>query len=184
MHGQYYDLLRLFEYGGFPPESNYLFLGDYIDRGKQSLECICLLLAYKIKYPENFFLLRGNHECASINRVYGFYDECKRRHSIRLWKVFTDCFNCLPVAALIDDKILTMHGGLSQDLVEVDTIKNLVRPTDVPDTGLLCDLLWSDPDKDTREWGENERGVSCTFGAQVVSDFLERNDLDLICRAH
>ncbi|KAG1337817.1 Serine/threonine-protein phosphatase [Cocos nucifera] len=184
IHGQYSDLLRLFEYGGFPPEANYLFLGDYVDRGKQSLETICLLLAYKIKYPENFFLLRGNHECASINRIYGFYDECKRRFNVRLWKVFTDCFNCLPVAALIDDKILCMHGGLSPDLSNLEQIKSLTRPTDVPDTGLLCDLLWSDPGRDIQGWGMNDRGVSYTFGADKVSEFLSKQDLDLICRAH
>lgn len=101
------------------------------------METISLLLAYKIKYPENFFLLRGNHESASINRIYGFYDECKRRYSIKLWKSFTDCFNCLPVAALVDDRILCMHGGLSPDLSTLDQIKSIVRPTDVPDTGIL-----------------------------------------------
>jgi len=184
VHGQYSDLLRLFECSGFPPEANYLFLGDYVDRGKQSLETICLLLAYKVKYPENFFLLRGNHECASINRIYGFYDECKRRYSIRLWKTFTDCFNCLPVSAVIDDKILCMHGGLSPELSNLEQIKRVVRPTDVPDTGLLCDLLWSDPEKEISGWGENDRGVSFTFGPDVVQRFLRQHGLDLVCRAH
>jgi serine/threonine-protein phosphatase PP1 catalytic subunit len=200
----------LFEYGGFPPEANYLFLGDYVDRGKQSLETICLLLAYKIKYPENFFILRGNHECASINRIYGFYDECKRRYNIKLWKTFTDCFNCLPIAAIIDEKIFTMHGGLSPDLNSMEQIRRVMRPTDVgapfqlmrpmllyrihsslfltclqiPDCGLLCDLLWSDPDKDITGWSENDRGVSFTFGPDVVSRFLQKHDMDLICRAH
>lgn len=183
-HGQYSDLLRLFEYGGFPPKMNYLFLGDYVDRGKQSLETICLLLAYKVKYPDKFFLLRGNHEAASINRIYGFYDECKRRYNVRLWKTFTDCFNCLPVAAIVDEKIFCMHGGLSPDLQQMEQIRRIIRPTDIPDCGLLCDLLWSDPEKDIIGWGENDRGVSFTFGADVVQKFLRKHDLDLICRGH
>eukprot|EP00587_Corethron_hystrix_P017123 CAMPEP_0113329484 /NCGR_PEP_ID=MMETSP0010_2-20120614/20934_1 /TAXON_ID=216773 ORGANISM="Corethron hystrix, Strain 308" /NCGR_SAMPLE_ID=MMETSP0010_2 /ASSEMBLY_ACC=CAM_ASM_000155 /LENGTH=413 /DNA_ID=CAMNT_0000191595 /DNA_START=567 /DNA_END=1808 /DNA_ORIENTATION=- /assembly_acc=CAM_ASM_000155 len=184
VHGQYTDLLRLFEYGGFPPDSGYLFLGDYVDRGKQSLETVCLLLAYKIKYPETFFILRGNHESAGINRIYGFYDECKRRYSIKLWKVFSDTFNTLPVAAVVDDKILCMHGGLSPELVSLRQITELRRPADVPDVGLMCDLLWSDPDPSVMGWAENDRGVSFTFGADVVVDMLERFDLDLLVRAH
>ncbi|KAB1204413.1 Serine/threonine-protein phosphatase PP1 isozyme 9 [Morella rubra] len=184
IHGQYLDLLRLFEYGGYPPAANYLFLGDYVDRGKQSLETICLLLAFKVRYPDKVFLLRGNHEDAKINRIYGFYDECKRRFNVRLWKIFTDCFNCLPVAALIGDKILCMHGGLSPELQNLDQIKEIQRPTDVPDSGLLCDLLWSDPDSHVQGWGDSDRGVSFTFGPDRVDDFLAKNNLDLICRGH
>ncbi|XP_022937536.1 serine/threonine-protein phosphatase PP1-like [Cucurbita moschata] len=184
VHGQYKDLLRLFEYGGYPPSANYLFLGDYVDRGKQSLETICLLLAYKIRHPNKVFLLRGNHEDAKINRIYGFYDECKRRFNVRLWKIFTDCFNCMPVAGLIDDKILCMHGGISPDLKSLDQITQLPRPTEIPDNGLLCDLLWSDPDPSIQGWADSDRGISCTFGADRVVEFLEKNDLDLICRGH
>ena len=127
-----------------------------------------MLLAYKIKYPENFFLLRGNHESSQINRMYGFYEECKRRYNIKLWKNFIDVFNWLPIAALIDEKILCMHGGLSPELASLEQIKRIVRPTEVPDSGLLCDMLWSDPDKDVVGWGENDRGVSFTFGTEIV----------------
>ena len=184
IHGQYYDLLRIFEHCGYPGEYNYLFLGDYVDRGKQSLETVCLLLAYKIKYPTKVTLLRGNHESSVTNRIYGFYDECKRRYNVRLWRSFTDLFNILPVAALIDDKILCMHGGLSPELKNLQNIENISRPTDIPDSGLLCDLLWSDPDKEVLEYDENDRGVSVIFGEKIVEDFNKKNDLDLIIRAH
>jgi len=143
-----------------------------------------LLFAYKIKFPENFFCLRGNHECASITRIYGFYDECKRRYNIKLWKTFCDVFNCLPACSLIDEKIICMHGGLSPEISDMEQIRRITRPTDVPDTGLLCDLLWADPDKDIAGWAENDRGVSFIFGPDVVSSFLTKQDMDLVCRAH
>ncbi|KAF5384855.1 hypothetical protein D9615_001507 [Tricholomella constricta] len=184
VHGQYSDLIRLFEMCGFPPAANYLFLGDYVDRGKQSLETILLLLCYKIKYPENFFLLRGNHECANVTRVYGFYDECKRRCNIKTWKTFIDVFNCLPIAAIVASKIFCVHGGLSPSLHSMDDIKRIQRPTDVPDFGLLNDLLWSDPSDTALDWEDNERGVSYCFGKAIINEFLVRYDMDLICRAH
>jgi len=184
VHGQYSDLIRLFEMCGFPPSANYLFLGDYVDRGKQSLETILLLLCYKVKFPENFFLLRGNHECANVTRVYGFYDECKRRCNIKIWKTFIDVFNCLPIAAVVASKIFCVHGGLSPSMHSMEDIKRINRPTDVPDFGLLNDLLWSDPSDTATEWEDNERGVSYCFGKSIINEFLGRYDMDLICRAH
>ena len=183
-HGQYQDLLRLFDMCGYPPAANYLFLGDYVDRGKQSLETILLLLCYKIKYPENFFLLRGNHECANVTRVYGFYDECKRRLNIKVWKTFIDVFNTLPIAAIVASKIFCVHGGLSPSLSNMDDIRRIERPTGVPDYGLLNDLLWSDPSDTALDWEDNERGVSYCFGKAVIQQFLAQYDFDLICRAH
>ncbi|KAG5935925.1 serine/threonine protein phosphatase Pzh1 [Claviceps sorghi] len=184
VHGQYTDLIRMFEMCGFPPMANYLFLGDYVDRGKQSLETILLLLCYKLKFPENFFLLRGNHECANVTRVYGFYDECKRRCSVKIWKTFIDCFNTLPIAAIVAGKIFCVHGGLSPALSHMDDIRNIARPTDVPDYGLLNDLLWADPADMEQDWEANERGVSYCFGKRVITEFLAVHDFDLICRAH
>ncbi|KAJ9462150.1 Serine/threonine-protein phosphatase [Diplonema papillatum] len=184
VHGQYNDVLRLFDTCGYPPQANYLFLGDYVDRGKQGLETICLLLAFKVKYPDNFLLLRGNHECAAINRIYGFYDECKRRYSLRLWKQFTELFNCIPLAAVISERVFCCHGGLSPELSLLTQISKLLRPSDVGDAGLACDLLWSDPDDSLVGWGDNERGVSVTFGQDVLCDFLSKHKLDLVVRAH
>ena len=184
IHGQYRDLIRLFDFGGTPEKKQYLFLGDYVDRGKNSIECISLLLAYKIKFPKNIYLLRGNHESEMINRTYGFYDECKRRYNLRIWKIFSDCFNWLPISAIVNSRILCMHGGLSPDLKELKNIKQIVRPTEVPDKGLLCDLLWSDPDADAEDWAPNNRGISVLFNENLVEKAIDELDIDLICRAH
>ncbi|ABW98057.1 pp1 (nucleomorph) [Hemiselmis andersenii] len=184
IHGQYYDLLRLFEFEGYPPDSNYLFLGDYVDRGKQSIETISLMFAFKIRYPLGFFILRGNHESAMINRLYGFFDECRRRYSVKIWKLFCETFNYLPIAATIGGKIFCSHGGISPELSSFQQIKSIKRPTEIPDQGLICDLLWSDPEENIKGWKKNDRGISFVFGKDVVFDFLKKFKLDLICRAH
>merc|ERR1712232_568444 len=128
-------------------------------------------------------------ESPSICRIYGFYDECKRRYNVKLWKTFIDVFNSLPVCAIVDDRIICMHGGLSQQMlqdgVELRTVINSVeRPADIPDTGILCDLLWADPHNEVQGFAPNERGVSVSFGADVVHHILGRENLDLVVRAH
>lgn len=184
IHGQLPDLMRVFEKTGTPDKTRFLFLGDYVDRGQQGIECVSLLLCYKIKYPSTFFMLRGNHECSYINRLYGFFDECAQFLGVDSWKRFCDVFEHLPIAAIIEQKIFCVHGGISQDLDSLDQIREIKRPVEVPDSGFLCDLLWSDPDPTVDGWDENERGTSYIFGPRQVNEFLERFGLDLICRAH
>ena len=189
IHGQYFDLLRIFEIAGYPPSTRYLFLGDYVDRGKWSLETICLLFAFKCLYPNNIFLLRGNHEDEDQNRTYGFFDECKRKYTrdgVKVYKSFLDVFKTLPLCAVVGKRIFCCHGGLSQYLNKLSDIDSIERFTAIPEQGLFCDLLWSDPAEEYIEgFKENEdRGVSVIFGPDVVKKFVKRNDLDLCVHAH
>lgn len=116
--------------------------------------------------------------------MYYFFYVGKRRYSLKLWKSFTELFNWMPVAALIDDKIFCVHGGLSPELNNIEQISKLARPCDVPSTGLLCDILWSDPSDECDTWRDNERGVSFVFSKEIIKKFLQKNNIDLICRAH
>lgn len=191
VHGQFPDLLRLFELGGFPPEANYLFMGDYVDRGPQSVETVCLLFAYKIKYPENFFMLRGNHEEKNVGLMGGFYDECKRKYNNSANSVFNrfnTVFNYMPCAAIIDDAIFCTHGGISPELKSMDDIRNIKRPCEVGERGLLCDLLWSDPEDVVTFAPNTDRkkggSIGYFFGPSAVDSFLRTHNLDLLCRAH
>ncbi|RWR76596.1 serine/threonine-protein phosphatase BSL1-like protein [Cinnamomum micranthum f. kanehirae] len=198
LHGQFGDLMRLFDEYGFPSTAgdityiDYLFLGDYVDRGQHSLETITLLLALKIEYPENVHLIRGNHEAADINALFGFRLECIERmgenDGIWAWTRFNQLFNYLPLAALIEKKIICMHGGIGRSINSVEQIEKLERPITM-DAGsiILMDLLWSDPTENDSIEGlrPNARGPGLvTFGPDRVTDFCKRNRLQLIIRAH
>ena len=199
IHGQFGDLMRLFDQYGAPTKAgdidlvDYLFLGDYVDRGSHSLETMCLLLALKLEYPKQFWMIRGNHESGSVNSWMGFRDECVERmgeeQGYLTWYRINTLFNWMPIAATIEDKILCVHGGLGRSLRKVQEIEDGVqRPCTVEDGGqLLMDLLWSDPTEndDIKGLCENPRGPGLiAFGPDLVHDFCDGNDLDLIIRAH
>jgi serine/threonine-protein phosphatase 2A catalytic subunit len=184
VHGQLYDLIELFRIGGMSPDTNYLFMGDYVDRGYYSVETASLLVCLKLRYPDRVYILRGNHESRQITQVYGFYDECVRKYgNANVWKMFTDLFDYLPLTALIENQIFCLHGGLSPSIDTLDHIHQLDRLQEVPHEGPMCDLLWSDPD-DRRGWGISPRGAGYTFGNDISEMFNHRNGLTLVSRAH
>lgn len=184
VHGQFHDLMELFRVGGQVPETNYLFLGDFVDRGFYSVETFLLLLALKIRYPDRMMLIRGNHESRQITQVYGFYDECLRKYgSAVVWRCCTEVFDCLSLSAVINGRIFCVHGGLSPSIQTIDQIRTIDRKQEVPHDGPMCDLLWSDPE-DSVGFGVSPRGAGYLFGSDVVKNFCETNNIDMIARAH
>ncbi|CCE61394.1 hypothetical protein TPHA_0A03180 [Tetrapisispora phaffii CBS 4417] len=184
IHGQFHDLLELFQIGGPLPDNNYLFMGDYVDRGYYSVETASYLIAMKCRYPKRITILRGNHESRQITQVYGFYDECLRKYgNASVWRMFTNLFDFLPITALVDNNIFCLHGGLSPMVKTLDQIRTLNRIQEVPHEGPMCDLLWSDPD-DRSGWGISPRGAGFTFGQEISEEFRHNNGLELISRAH
>ena len=160
IHGQFYDLLELFDVGGQVPSVNYVFMGDFVDRGYYSVETCLLLLALKVRYPKRVTLIRGNHESRQITQVYGFYDECLKKYgTTTVWKCCVDVFDCLCLSAVVDNSVLCVHGGLSPSLDTVDQIQDLQRFQEPPHEGPMCDLMWSDPDDDIQGWGISARGA-------------------------
>ena len=190
IHGQFYDLLKLLEVGGSPETTKYLFLGDYVDRGAFSIECVLLLCAIKLNYKTTVLMLRGNHECRQMTSFFNFKQECEIKYDLEVYDKIMEAFDCLPISCLINEKFIAIHGGISPDIDKVLDITKINRFTERPKTGPMCDMLWSDPvEKDeealTVSWVENStRGCSYVFGAKAATPFLTKNDILSIIRAH
>ncbi|GMT01959.1 hypothetical protein PENTCL1PPCAC_24133, partial [Pristionchus entomophagus] len=188
IHGQLDDLKFMLNKIGAPPRHRLMFLGDYVDRGQHSIPTIILLVSLKLRYPDQIYLLRGNHETRLVNRRYGFFDECLARYGVdqglQAWTHLQHVFNCLPLAALVGKRIFCAHGGISDSLVTFKQFDRIVRPADVADVGLMVDLLWSDPSPKTEWYAPSHRGASSVFGARAISTFCQHLGVDLIVRAH
>jgi serine/threonine-protein phosphatase 6 catalytic subunit len=184
IHGQFHDLLELFNKGGEIPQSRYIFMGDFVDRGFNSVETFQLLLCLKLKYPAHITLLRGNHETRQITTVYGFYDETIRKYgNANPWKYCTEVFDYLGIGAIVEGKIFCIHGGLSPEIKTIDQVRLIDRRMEIPHEGPFCDLMWSDPE-DIETWAVSPRGAGWLFGSKVTSEFNHINDINLIARAH
>ena len=185
VHGQFFDVLKIFELTGTPQYTQYLFLGDYVDRGDFSVETIIILLAYKIMYPNRIFLLRGNHESRRINTNYGFYDDVLNKYgNLNVWQMINNVFDMLPYAAIVDQDIYCVHGGLSPQLTSIHRLALQDRNQEIPSEGILSDTVWSDPEEKIHNWGANSRGEGYIFGINAVEDFCQQNGVALIIRAH
>jgi protein phosphatase len=184
IHGNLNDLLRIFEKFGFPPFTRYLFLGDYVDRGSNSLEVILLLFALKVKFPDFIYLLRGNHETEQISMKYGFYDETLRKYSSNIFEHAQNVFARLPLCAIVGDKIFCVHGGIGRKMPLISEIATLHKPFKIQGNNLFSNLMWSDPHKQQDKFIRSERGLGYFFNEKALNKFLQKNKVDLLIRSH
>lgn len=160
-------------------------MGDFVDRGYNSVETFLLIMCFKVRYPDRVYMIRGNHESRQITQIYGFYDECRRKYeNSNVWRYCTDLFDFLPLAALIDNRIFVVHGGLSPNATKLADIKYIDRRQEVPHEGAMCDLMWSDPMEEKSGWITSTRGAGYLFGEDVVDKFTYENSVDMIVRSH
>lgn len=184
IHGQFYDLISMFRINGVPPNKSYIFLGDYVDRGENSVGCICLLLILKIMYSDNVTLIRGNHEQSTITKMYGFYDEVMSKYgNSKVWKMICEVFSFFNMGCMINGRILCVHGGISPKLLSLNQLHRFDRILPVLDNNIFSDIVWSDPD-DTEGFKPSPRGSGFLFGNDVFRQFLELNNLTHVLRSH
>lgn len=184
-HGQLYDVLHLFEVVGQPGETRYLFLGDYVDRGYYSIELICLLLCFKVKYQHDFFLLRGNHETRAVCEEYGFLAEVNAKlGDAEIWRKFTNLFDYLPIVAIVDSRLFCVHGGLDPSIETVAQIERIDRRKEPELTSGFAGLLWSDPSESVSDWKRSNRRAGYLFNRRLTNEFLQQNGLQMVVRSH
>ena len=184
IHGNLDDLLRIFAFNGLPPDQSYLFLGDYVDHGEYSVDCVLLLFSLQILYPQHVILLRGNHELKEVNRNHGFYNEIMELYNDEaLYDLFNASFDYLGLCAILRGKYFCVHGGISVHLRSLHIVESILLPISQI-TPLIEDMIWSDPVPDDIWYGKNDRGLGKTFGKLATKRFLSDHDFNGIIRAH
>lgn len=190
IHGQFYDFLKVLEIAGHPTKNKLIFMGDYVDRGMFSCEVLLLLYAMKICYPERVILLRGNHECRQMTLFFNFRQECLSKYDSEVYEAVMDSFDSMPLACILNGRYFIVHGGLSPDAKTIDDISRIKRLKETPRSGIMCDILWSDPTENSEglcdeAFEENSsRGCSFIYSSQACQRFLARNSLLTVIRAH
>ncbi|EAY04669.1 Ser/Thr protein phosphatase, putative [Trichomonas vaginalis G3] len=184
IHGNIDILLRIFTKNGYPDKTRYIFLGDYVDRGENSIEVISILFAFKVLFPENIYLIRGNHESRSMTEYYGFKDECDRYANEAIYNATMNAFDNLPIGIILNNEVLCVHGGIPRNINSREELYAIAKTDGEPNPGPVTDILWSDPNDDENVKGQCVRGAGFVYGQCDVKNFLNNLKLSLICRSH